>query len=157
MLRQLFRIALIGSVACALVAQGGTKKDDFGEATTHKTKKITRKRPATRIKRMTLTGTIVMIEKEKGGKIRPAYQLQQESGLTIDLPKAAGIRPERYVGQQVTVTGQGKETGAEDGDALRNVVLKRITSIRPVKSVAKLKAKARVQGVEVPSAEDGDM
>jgi hypothetical protein len=130
------RILSVGVAGCMLLgaaAQAQIEMDDMPEHATPKAEKKAKKnKPAVELKELVLRGTVAKQEKERKGKMRVTYQLREQSGLKIRLPKAKGIDLDRFIGKEVTVTGKGTET---ERKGKKVVTLKKITEVRPVAGI----------------------
>ena len=136
MIREVLRIGVAGCMLLGATAQAQFEMEDMPEETAPKVEKKERKKrpakPAVELKELTLRGTIAKQEKERKGKKLVTYQLQEQSGLKITLPKAKGIDLDQFVDQEVTVTGQGSETKRK---GKKVVMLRKITDVRLVEQI----------------------
>jgi hypothetical protein len=130
MIRNVLRIGVAGCMLLGAAAQAQFEMEDMPEEPAPKLeKKAKKKKPAGALKELTLRGTIVRQEKEKQGKKQVTYQLQEQSGLKVRLPKAKNIDLDEFVDREVTVSGQGTET---ERKGRKVVALRKITEILPV-------------------------
>ena len=133
MMHRILSVGMAGCMFLGAAAHAQVEMEDMREEPAPKVEKKAKKnRPAVELKELVLRGTVAKQEKERKGKKVVTYQLQEQSGLKINLPKAKDIDLDEFVDREVTVTGKGTET---EHKGKKVVTIKKITEVRPVAEI----------------------
>lgn len=133
MIKHVFRLGVAGCILFGVAAFAQLEMEDMPEESAPKVEKRAKKKVPIEITELVLNGTVVRKETERKERKQVIYQLHEQSGLMITLPKTKGIDLDRLVGQEVVVTGHGSETELEGKEV---VILKKVTRIRPIADFA---------------------